>query len=166
MRKLFALSLALILVVGCSGKKEAKTDETASEQTPTKEKTMEKSATGMPDLSTITFESGPEGLEYYVETKGEGAKTQPGQTAVVHYTGWLLDGKKFDSSVDRGNPFEFVLGQGRVIRGWEIGVGMMHIGDKWLLKLPPEIAYGPRGAGGVIPPNATLLFEVEVLNTK
>lgn len=120
----------------------------------------------MPDLSSITFQSGPEGLEYHVITEGDGAQVKSGQTAVVHYTGWLTDGKKFDSSRDRGETFEFVPGQGRVIRGWDIGVAMMKIGDRYLLKLPSDLAYGPRGAGGVIPPNATLIFDVEVVGVK
>lgn len=127
---------------------------------------MAKPTTEMPDLSGITFQSGPEGLEYHVITSGDGVKVQNGQTAVVHYTGWLMNGKKFDSSRDRGNTFEFVLGQGRVIRGWELGVALMKIGDRCLLKLPSTIAYGPRGAGGVIPPNATLIFDVEVVGVK
>lgn len=97
----------------------------------------------MPDLSKLSFKSGPEGLAYHLITKGDGAQVQKGQTAVVHYTGWLMDGKKFDSSRDRGNTFEFVLGQGRVIRGWELGVAMMKIGDRYLLKLPSEPPTAP-----------------------
>ena len=165
MRKTIVLLIAAALLAGCSGKKEAKKDATHNQAQPKQEQKMTPK-TSMPDLSKITFQQGPEGLEYYVETKGTGGAVQKGQNVSVHYTGWLLDGKKFDSSVDRGQPFSFVLGQGRVIKGWELGVAMMHIGDKWLLKLPPEIAYGARGAGGVIPPNATLIFEVEVLGVK
>ncbi|MBP9087292.1 MAG: FKBP-type peptidyl-prolyl cis-trans isomerase [Kofleriaceae bacterium] len=93
-----------------------------------------------------------------------------GQTCVMHYTGWLwandAKGAKFDSSVDRGSPFEFPLGQGRVIKGWDEGVAAMHIGGKRLLRIPPDLGYGARGAGAVIPPNATLLFEVELLGVK
>ena len=84
----------------------------------------------------------------------------------VHYTGWLSTGKKFDSSVDRGEAFPFPIGQGRVIKGWDEGVASMKIGGKRLLLIPPHLGYGPRGAGADIPPNATLLFEVELLGVK
>ncbi len=94
---------------------------------------------------------------------GEGDEAKAGQTVNVHYTGWLTDGTKFDSSVDRGQPFRFPLGAGRVIRGWDEGVAGMKVGGKRKLTIPPEMGYGARGAGGVIPPNATLVFEVELL---
>ena len=104
---------------------------------------------------------------------GSGAEIKSGQTALVHYTGWLYDaaapenkGKKFDSSVDRGEPFEFPIGQGRVIPGWDEGVATMKVGGKRTLIIPPALGYGARGAGGVIPPNATLIFDVELLDVK
>ena len=112
---------------------------------------------------TVTTASG---LQIKTLVEGTGDKAEPGKTAVVHYTGWLLDGTKFDSSVDRGTPFEFPLGAGRVIKGWDEGVSTMNIGGKVELIIPPDLAYGPSGAGGVIPPNATLKFEVEFLDQK
>ena len=106
-----------------------------------------------------------------IDTKvGTGASPRPGQNCVVHYTGWLYQngakGQKFDSSVDRGQPFQFPLGQRRVIAGWDEGVASMKVGGKRTLIIPPELGYGARGAGGVIPPNATLIFEVELLDVK
>src|SRR5687767_2461615 len=110
------------------------------------------------------------GLQYEDTQAGTGASPQKGQTCVMHYTGWLwlnnAKGAKFDSSVDRGKPFEFPIGQGRVIKGWDEGVATMKIGGKRTLLIPPELGYGARGAGGVIPPNATLLFEVELLGVR
>ncbi len=97
---------------------------------------------------------------------GDGAEAAAGQEVTVHYTGWLTDGKKFDSSKDRDDPFVFPLGAGHVIRGWDEGVQGMKIGGKRKLTIPPALGYGARGAGGVIPPNATLVFEVELLATE
>ncbi len=96
---------------------------------------------------------------------GNGAEAAAGQEVTVHYTGWLTDGKKFDSSKDRDDPFVFPLGGGRVIRGWDEGVQGMKVGGKRKLTIPPALGYGAHGAGGVIPPNATLVFEVELLAT-
>jgi FKBP-type peptidyl-prolyl cis-trans isomerase FkpA len=112
----------------------------------------------------------PDGLQIIDLKVGTGASPKTGQTVVVHYTGWLyVDGKKgakFDSSVDRGQPFEFPIGQQQVIAGWDEGVATMKIGGKRTLIIPPALGYGARGAGGVIPPNATLLFDVELLGVK
>lgn len=94
---------------------------------------------------------------------GEGSEAVAGKHVTVHYTGWLTNGTKFDSSVDRGEPFDFPLGRGHVIRGWDEGVAGMKVGGKRKLTIPPEMGYGARGAGGVIPPNATLVFDVELL---
>ena len=103
------------------------------------------------------------GLQYWDITLGTGAAAVAGRPVRVHYTGWLTDGKKFDSSVDRGQPFVFTLGAGEVIKGWDEGVAGMKVGGKRQLKIPPALGYGARGAGGVIPPNATLIFDVELL---
>jgi len=108
----------------------------------------------------------PSGLQYTDIVVGTGEAASEGATAVVHYTGWLMDGTKFDSSLDRGQPLDFVIGQGRVIKGWEEGVGTMNVGGKRELIIPPDLAYGVRGAGGVIPPDATLKFEVELMELK
>jgi FKBP-type peptidyl-prolyl cis-trans isomerase len=112
---------------------------------------------------TVTTESG---LKYLDVTVGTGRLAELGDTASVHYTGWLADGKKFDSSVDHKEPFSFRLGAGQVIKGWDEGVMGMKIGGKRKLTIPPQLGYGARGAGGVIPPNATLTFDVELLDLR
>ena len=112
----------------------------------------------------------PSGLQITDTKVGDGATPKAGQTCVMHYTGWLYQngskGKKFDSSMDRGEPFEFAIGARQVIRGWDEGVATMKVGGKRTLIIPPELGYGARGAGGVIPPNATLIFDVELLDVK
>ena len=112
----------------------------------------------------------PSGLKIVDTKPGGGASPKTGQTCVMHYTGWLYEngqkGAKFDSSLDRGEPFEFPIGMGRVIKGWDEGVASMQVGGKRTLIIPPELGYGARGAGGVIPPNATLIFDVELLEIR
>lgn len=139
------LCAATLLVAGCGGK----------ESTVTRE--------GTP----VTL---PSGLIYVDLKVGSGDPIQPGQTAVVHYTGWLADGGKpgrqFDSSYSRNRPFDFRLGAGQVIQGWDEGVAGMRVGGKRRLTIPPQLGYGERGAGNVIPPNATLIFDVELLEIR
>src|SRR5438270_2598438 len=125
-------------------------------------------ATSQPTTSaaSATEVTMPDGLKYTDEQVGTGAVATAGKTAVVHYTGWLLDGTKFDSSVDRNQPFSFALGAGQVIKGWDEGVAGMKVGGKRTLIIPPTLGYGARGAGNVIPPNAILKFEVQLLDVK
>jgi FKBP-type peptidyl-prolyl cis-trans isomerase len=106
------------------------------------------------------------GLEYWDIKEGTGAVAKSGQTVTVNYTGWLLSGKKFDSSVDAGRPFNFKLGAGQVIKGWDQGVAGMKVGGKRQLRIPPDLAYGEGGYPGVIPGDATLIFDVELLGVK
>jgi FKBP-type peptidyl-prolyl cis-trans isomerase FkpA len=111
-------------------------------------------------MSTITTDSG---LQIEDLEIGSGDSAAKGHAVTVHYTGWLTDGTKFDSSKDRNDPFRFPLGRGHVIKGWDEGVAGMQVGGRRKLTIPPQLGYGARGAGGVIPPNATLVFEVELL---
>jgi len=125
---------------------------------------MQPAETGIPTVAgdTITTESG---LKYLVMSDGEGETPQAGNMVGAHYTGWLTDGTKFDSSRDRGTPLQFPIGQGRVIRGWDEALMTMKVGERRLLIIPPSLGYGERGTpGGPIPPNATLIFDVELVS--
>jgi FKBP-type peptidyl-prolyl cis-trans isomerase len=125
---------------------------------------------GRVDAATNQVIEMPNGLKYTDTKTGDGAAATPGSKVSVHYTGWLYNngtkGAKFDSSVDRGQPFQFTLGAHQVIAGWDEGVAGMKVGGKRTLIIPPELGYGARGAGGVIPPNATLTFDVELLGVQ
>lgn len=117
-------------------------------------------------MTDSDYTTTPSGLKYKELVKGTGESPSNGQTVEVHYTGTLTDGTKFDSSRDRGQTFKFPIGVGRVIKGWDEGVGSMQVGGRRELVIPPELGYGARGAGGVIPPNATLVFDVELISVK
>ncbi len=153
---LAAMAVALLFSpIATAGLRAANLGAGRAEQDDKKEKKMTKTESG---------------LQYRDVKEGTGEKPKTGQTCVVHYTGWLwvddAKGRKFDSSKDRGEPFDFPVGQRRVIKGWDEGVAGMKVGGKRELIIPPDLAYGARGAGGVIPPNATLFFEVELLELR
>jgi peptidylprolyl isomerase len=151
------LLLAATLLFACAQKESA-----APEQKKGGEDMAAKAA-GNQSAGMVTT---PSGLQYEELVPGSGASPQPGKMVTVHYTGWLTDGKKFDSSVDRNEPFSFRIGSGEVIRGWDEGVMSMKIGGKRKLVIPAALGYGAAGAGGVIPPNATLVFEVILLDIR
>ena len=154
--KALILALAIFGVIAIASAQDA----TTSKKTPAKKTAAAGGPTKVSGAPTKT----PSGLEYWDIKMGTGPVAQSGQKVKVHYTGWLTTGKKFDSSVDRGQPFEFMLGAGQVIKGWDEGVAGMKVGGKRQLRIPPELGYGASGTGGgLIPPNATLLFDVELL---
>ncbi len=160
MRSLIALTVLTALILTGCGKKEQTSGDVQVPQQPAR------SVTGMPDIDRFDLVVTESGLQYFDLAQGTGSTPDKGQTAVVHYTGWLTDGNKFDSSIDRGQPFSFPVGERRVIRGWDEGVSQMKVGGKRILVIPPELGYGDRGAGSVIPPGATLVFEVELLEIR
>lgn len=168
MSRLGLLLLAAALAAGCAGSYGARSDSAGSAQQGTAP-AAQAAGHDVPDPSPIPggkVHKLANGLVYEDLVVGNGRMADPGLAVSVHYTGWLADGTKFDSSVDRNEPFQFTLGRGEVIRGWDEGVKGMRIGGKRKLTIPPDLGYGARGAGGVIPPNATLVFDVELLGVK
>lgn len=159
MKKVLALSMVVALA-GCA----ACTKKTETEAQVSTGQAQQTAPTGA--SATAAAVTRPGGLVVEDLKVGSGAEAVAGKLVSVHYTGTLTDGKKFDSSRDRGQPFEFPLGQGSVIKGWDQGVAGMKVGGKRKLTIPPELGYGAAGAGAVIPPNATLLFDVELLEVK
>lgn len=167
----WALVLVAGLAAGCGGDGEPAADAGQSDEgqpaaseaaAPASGEVATEFAEAL-DVSLAEMEEAESGLRWRTLQAGEGATAEPGDSAVVHYTGWLPDGTQFDSSRDRGEPFGFVVGAGQVIRGWDEGVAGMQVGETRQLVIPPSLGYGERGAGRVIPPNATLVFEVELL---
>jgi len=169
--RLFILMFSLLLVFGmvaCSDSEDS--SQTEADQTVEAEKATETTKNPIEAKpmevvvgDTVTTESG---LKYIVTKEGTGATPEAGQTVVAHYTGMLPDGKKFDSSVDRGTPFKFKLGARQVIAGWDEGFSTMKVGEQRRLIIPPDLGYGARGYPPVIPPNSTLIFDVELLGVE
>lgn len=177
MRKsIFAVLLMLCVCAGFAFsqtkkrvvRRGAKTTTVKKITTPTKTTTIRKVTTSRKNMTTPTSNAvtTDSGLTYIITKEGAGAQLKAGDEIIVNYTGLLTNGQKFDSSLDRGTPFSFPLGAGRVIKGWDEGFQKLKVGDHAILTVPPSIGYGSRGAGGVIPPDATLIFIVEVLGVK
>jgi peptidylprolyl isomerase len=159
--RLLAAALALSFIA-CSGK----TDESTAPSNTAASAPAASQGAGADTFAMPTkLQTTPSGLQYAIDQPGNGPKPQAGQTVTVHYTGWLTNGTKFDSSRDRGEPFPFGIGQGEVIKGWDEGVADMKVGEKRTLVIPPALGYGEQGSGP-IPPNATLVFKVELLGVK
>jgi FKBP-type peptidyl-prolyl cis-trans isomerase len=152
------VTFGIIYITKYTDKMQAGPKDVVAESTPVEENVATSSSKPM--------ENNTSGLKIEDLVVGTGAEAVAGKTISVHYTGTLTDGTKFDSSKDRGEPFEFTLGAGQVIQGWDKGFAGMKVGGKRKLTIPPEMGYGSQGAGGVIPPNATLIFEVELLGVK
>lgn len=172
-RRMCAVATVVILVA-CGGD-ESEEDEIYDTDAPVEEETTMPEPEPAPIASEYAPELGVElgsmtetesGLRYVILEEGSGEVAEAGDPVLVHYTGWLSSGEKFDSSRDRGEPFQFLLGAGRVIPGWDEGVAGMAVGERRKLVIPPELGYGAAGAGAVIPPNATLVFDVELIEVR
>ncbi len=162
-KSIIAVFLITAVCASLSFAQTKKRPVSTKKRVPTKSATTKK-MTNIPIKSAaVTTASG---LTYIVTKRGAGAQLKAGDKAIVNYTGLLTNGQKFDSSLDRGEPFSFPLGAGKVIKGWDEGVQKLRVGDHATLIIPPSIAYGERGAGGVIPPNATLIFIIEVVGVE
>jgi len=162
--RLAALALAaLVGVGGCAAGGGTGSSASTSKDTSTSTAAKSTDATTSMNAGVTTL---PDGLKYEDLKVGDGPVAENGMNVQVNYTGWLTDGTKFDSSLDRGQPFAFTLGGGNVIRGWDEGVKGMKVGGKRKLTIPPDLGYGAAGAGGTIPPNATLVFEVDLLKVQ
>jgi FKBP-type peptidyl-prolyl cis-trans isomerase len=170
-RRLTLAALVLIALAGCQEKSSTTQGKsggaTATAQTQVTTPPAESTGAGMSgtQAGAAAEVTTPSGLKYQDLVLGDGTVAEAGKQVSVHYTGWLTDNTKFDSSVDRGQPFDFILGQGQVIRGWDEGVRGMRVHGKRRLTIPADLGYGPRGQGP-IPPNSTLIFEVELLDVK
>ncbi len=166
--------LFAVLLACSNAEKPAATEAPAAEHAPSAHEPAHAPArptTGVnpdkqADVSALTPVTTPSGLKYYVLAEGTGSAPTAGQTVAMHYAGWLQDGTPFDTSLKRGKEFTFPVGVGRVIKGWDEAVITMKVGERRQLHIPPELGYGERGAGGVIPPNATLVFDVELMGMK
>ncbi len=170
---LITLLLAILLVIGCGKKENAgETNQTTDKEAETMSGDVTQNvlkqieAMTLPDLETLTWQQMPDGPEYVILQDGEGDAVAAGKMTSMHYIGWLTDGKRFDSSIPRGEPLVFKLGAGQVISGWDKGIDGMQRGEKRLLRIPPELGYGSRGFPGAIPPNSTLVFYVELVDFK
>lgn len=160
-----ALSLLILLAVWGAAAQQptAKKSGTAAKKTTAAKKSAAGKAVPVKERKTVT---NPSGLKFEDTVIGNGPQPKAGDTVVVHYTGWFTNGKKFDSSRDAGRPFEFTLGKEQVIKGWDEGVASMNVGGRRKLTIPPELAYGQKGYPGAVPPNSTLVFDVELIRIK
>jgi peptidylprolyl isomerase len=158
--------LAATFATGCTGSVDAQGQGGVAGAGPGAATSTASTAGAEEKKVADEYQKSASGLQWKDLKVGEGVSPVTGQTVSVHYTGWLTDGKKFDSSRDRGQPFQFVIGKGQVIKGWDEGVSTMKVGGRRELLIPPELAYGSRGFPGAIPPGSTLRFDVELLGVK
>ena len=164
---LVVIVAAFLIIGGSGGRPSSQESNVATSKTVTARTMNQTSSTQMQNSSNVQMRTLPDGLQVGDEVVGTGTEAVAGDTVTVHYVGVLTDGKKFDSSIDRGAPFTFVLAKGDVIKGWDEGVAGMKVGGMRRLVIPPSLGYGSRDVGnGLIPPNSTLIFEVQLLDVK